>query len=149
MNEIRSHNDMFGYEINLDTYVAYGLASVEPINECYNDIEHCDWGLNDVSKFENGEHISFVHYGSKFLEGTLSNARVNMKSYWKYTPNNLLSSNKVCAILEKDYKKAVDDTHTEPVLQSLINSGCRWIDYIDDDYDEIDGKNQYYRLSFK
>ena len=150
MAEIRAHNDANGYEIDLNTYTPYGLVSVEPLNNCYGKVDDCDWGLNNTSKFENGENITFVHFGSKFLEGNLASAKVKMKNYWKKGDyNKLLTSNKVCAISEKEYIKLVDKSHTEPVLQSLINKECRWIDYIDEDYDELEGKNKYYRLSFK
>ena len=149
MSEIREYNDRYGYEVDLKTLIPYGLVSTEPLNNCYGDVDNCDWGLDRVNAFDKGDYISFVHYGSKLLEGEIPGRSLKLKQYWKNHKNDLLESKKVCAIFEDEYQRNIGKSNNKTALQDLVDSGCRWIDYIDEDNNQMTGSNQYYRLSFK
>mgnify|MGYP003464574854 FL=1 len=59
-------------------------------------------------------------------------------------------SDKACSIIGTDYAKFVQSSNgSKSVLYDMVQSGCRWIDYVDVDTDINTGNTQYYRLAFK
>ena len=150
LTEIKSYNEDNGYEVNVNNITAYGVYTISPINECANNANTCDWGNpKDESFLRSNEYITFVHYGSKFLEGKIGSGTVNMKDYWNDNMK-LLNSDKACSIIGTDYAKFVQSSNgSKSVLYDMVQSGCRWIDYVDVDTDINTGNTQYYRLAFK
>lgn len=149
LTEIRSYNEDNGYEVNVNNITAYGVYSITPINNCIDNANTCDWGNpKDENFLRSNEYVTFVHYGSKFLEGKVGSKSINMKDYWN--DNNLLKSDKACLIVGSDYAKIVQaSSGSKSVLYDMVRSGCRWIDYIDTDIDASTGATQHYRLAFK
>lgn len=125
ISAIRDYNDQYGYEVNYNNLKVYGSYAIKPI---------CD-SLSDSSCWEfdmlNNNYIIFQHYGSTFLEdfmtkqgavysGTLTEKSINTSCY-----------------------VTADDANSYEKIKSKVDSGCRWVDYIENK----DGN--YFRLAYK
>ncbi len=132
INTIRQDNLSNSYGVNFDKLNTYGRTLMVPESGQYN-VAHME------------EHINFAHYGSQFLEGTMRDFLLDIdgRTY------DLTSTEKVCIIDEKETTgngQAVANR-----IVDKVNSGCRWIDYIESVNSTPNGGDETgpFRLAFK
>ena len=141
MLDIRKYNDNNGYEIELGKYKPYFPKTIIPANleNCRNtSSSSCTWEPSEDS-------ITFVHYGSKFLEGTIIDG-VNWNLNGSKNDSIMLNTTNVCEITSTELKNGINNM----ILYNMVtNQKCRWIDYIDEDTEDNKSTKTYYRLAFK
>ncbi len=142
LKQIRSYNDANGYDLNLDKMIVYDVSMIAC--DGTSNSSDCEYSgsMNDKEKTET---MNFQHYGSKFLVGDIDGGySINLVNEGSIKNSN----DKVCAILDTDYDKDYD-------ISTLINSGCRWVDYIETDNDNYynptskQDEEKWFRLAFK
>ncbi len=129
LSTIRNYNDAHGYEINYDNLTVYGRYSIASLTSDPKKTESWETTSND----DMNEIINFQHYGSKFLEEFMYNDVSNavVKSLAKSGNGN------ICYLVESDSSDRSDE------IKSLMDSGCRWIDYIEDIGNNSSGSTEY------
>ena len=126
LTAIREYNDTNGYEVNYNNLKVYGKYTIAQSNG--------DWG-EGMSDTQLDEYITFVHFGSKFLEDFMEPyTYADSITLGQYKNEN----SNVCVIEGKDSN--FDGTKIKSMVR---NQHCRWIDYIEDD------NGEKYRLAFK
>ena len=141
MLDIRKYNDENGYEIELGKYRPYSPKTIIPAN-----LEHCrDTNSNSCIWEPKEDSITFVHYGSKFLEGTIIDG-VNWNLNGSKNDSIMLKNTNVCEITSEELNNGINNM----VLYDMVTKKkCRWIDYIDEDIENNKSNSTYYRLAFK
>ena len=138
IKEIRTYNEKYGYEINVNNLIVYGITPIAS-----------NGGTGDAGATnEDGYPIDrFVHYGSAFLESEISEYETDS------SVNYLPSRRDVCTISAGSVNTG-DGTID---IMSGSYSKCRWVDYVmqnpplitgDDKKEGIQG-NSTFRLAFK
>lgn len=135
---IREYNDQFGYGISINRLNVVGrYLNGGSKSEVSSEI--------DLNTEESAKTISFVHYGSTFLERDLSAETLTAL----YQGGN----NKVCQVEPGDL------TGDGELTAMMHSQNCRWIDYVlpasgeetvgNNFYDGIINKPEYLRMAFK
>ena len=152
LTKIREYNDEHGYELNYNNLKVYGRYSIALLSSSCSNLTDNNCWKTDVSKM-NDEVINFQHYGSVFLEDLAKDSNI-VKSNTLAKEGN----DKVCVV--------VDGQFDASTINSLVKSGCRWIDYVENlgdnsgkgetsyvyPYTESTSSQQtvtYFRLAFK
>ncbi len=129
LTSIREYNDKNGYEVNYNNMKVYGRYTISSDS---SDVGDPNWG-EGMSDAELDEHITFVHFGSLFLEDFME----------PYTFDDSISKfqdedSNVCTI------EGNPNNFKGKELNKLVREkNCRWVDYIET------GNGTKYRLAFK
>lgn len=111
--EIKEYNNDNGYDISHDRVTLYGryLNGADQVGKLYNPIDLLD-----------ADTISFVHYGSVFLESELPRDAINRSL------SNLGDS--ICYV-ETTFSDDEDNNDLDNKVTDKMKSGdCRWVDFI-------------------
>ncbi|HAB66906.1 MAG TPA: hypothetical protein DCE23_06020 [Firmicutes bacterium] len=108
---IKEYNDRYGYGISYDRL---------KIIDRYNNGDANGADISNKIDINDAETISFMHYGSTFLEDFLP-AEVTKKAL--YQGGNV----KVC---EVESGSVLSAASTDPLLRKKMKEGCRWVDYV-------------------
>ncbi len=152
LTKIREYNDEHGYELNYNNLKVYGRYSIALLSSSCSNLTDNNCWKTDESKM-NDEVINFQHYGSVFLEDLAKDSNIVKSSTLAKEGND-----KVCVV--------VDGQFDASTINSLVKSGCRWIDYVENlgdnsgkgetsyvyPYTESTSSQQtvtYFRLAFK
>lgn len=128
LSTIRNYNDAHGYEINYDNLTVYGRYSIASLT---GDTNESSWVTSNSDDMN--EIINFQHYGSKFLEEFMYNDVSNAVVKSLATRGN----GNVCYLVEDGSSDRSDE------IKNLMNSGCRWIDYIENIENNTSGATEY------
>lgn len=152
LTKIREYNDEHGYELNYNNLKVYGRYSIALLNSSCSTLTDDKCWQTDETKM-NDEVINFQHYGSVFLENLAKDSNIAKSSTLAKEGND-----KVCVVVDGQF-----DANT---INTLVKSGCRWIDYVENlsdnsgkgetsyvyPYTESTNSKQtvtYFRLAFK
>jgi hypothetical protein len=125
------------------------------------------WGLNEgintnASSVDNDAnytitHINFAHYGSQFLEETMKDYIIDDSDKNMNLASRTSDDNRTVCYIEEPASNAdgvpSDGAAVASDIKSLMDSGCRWVDYVETNADTItrfrgtDGGT--FRLAFK